>query len=235
MSFLNELKRRNVFKVGIGYAVVAWFIAQLLQLIFESFGTPDWVIKAALVLLAAGFPFALFFAWVYEMTPDGLRRDSEVRRSQPITSGTISRLKEAGTSSRQLNSIIYKSRCAGVIDLEMIDSILKSSTKHNAANNITGVLIATKTHFLQVLEGEFGILNETFERISADSRHDTIQLIDFSEIMDRRFGEWAMHGVAIFDLNQELANELRNKFGEENGGVRIPTTLHEVSEFLDSL
>ena len=85
MSLFNELKRRNVFKVGIAYVVVAWLVAQVLQLIFESFGTPDWVMKTVLVLLATGLPFALFFAWAFEMTPGGLKRESEVDRTQSIT------------------------------------------------------------------------------------------------------------------------------------------------------
>jgi adenylate cyclase len=87
LSFFNELKRRNVFKVGIGYVLIAWLFAQVLQLVFESFGTPDWAIKTVLVILASGLPFALFFAWVYEMTPEGLKRDIDVTRSQPITPG----------------------------------------------------------------------------------------------------------------------------------------------------
>jgi len=92
LSFFNELKRRNVFKVGIAYVVVAWLVAQVLQLIFESFGTPDWVMKTVLVLLATGAPFALFFAWAFEMTPEGLKRESEVDRSQSITHETGQKL-----------------------------------------------------------------------------------------------------------------------------------------------
>jgi TolB-like protein/Tfp pilus assembly protein PilF len=95
LSFFNELKRRNVFKVGIAYVVVAWLVAQVLQLVFESFGTPDWAIKSVLVLLATGLPFALFFAWAFEMTPEGLKRESEVDRSQSITSQTGSKLNYA--------------------------------------------------------------------------------------------------------------------------------------------
>lgn len=97
MSFFNELKRRNVFKVGIAYLVIAWLVAQVLQLVFEIFGTPDWVIKTVLVLLAAGLPLALFFAWAFELTPDGIRRESEVDRSQSITPQT----------GRKLNYAIY--------------------------------------------------------------------------------------------------------------------------------
>ena len=72
--------------------VVAWLVAQVLQLVFESFGTPDWVMKTVLVLLATGMPFALFFAWAFEMTPEGLKRESEVDRSQSITQETGQKL-----------------------------------------------------------------------------------------------------------------------------------------------
>ena len=92
MSLFNELKRRNVFKVGIAYIVVAWLVAQVLQLVFESFGTPDWAIKSVLVLLAIGLPFALFFAWAFEMTPEGIKREHEVDRSQSITPQTGKKL-----------------------------------------------------------------------------------------------------------------------------------------------
>ena len=92
MSIFNELKRRNVFKVGIAYVIVAWLVAQVLQLVFESFGTPDWAIKSVLVLLATGLPFALFFAWAFEMTPDGLKREQDVDRSQSMTPQTGSKL-----------------------------------------------------------------------------------------------------------------------------------------------
>jgi TolB-like protein/Tfp pilus assembly protein PilF len=92
LSIFNELKRRNVFKVGIAYVIVAWLVAQVLQLVFESFGTPAWAIKTVLVLLATGLPFALFFAWAFEMTPEGLKRESEVDRSQSIAPQTGSKL-----------------------------------------------------------------------------------------------------------------------------------------------
>ena len=97
MSFFNELKRRNVFKVAIAYVVVVWLVAQVLQLVFQSFGTPDWVMKTVLVLLATGLPFALFFAWAFEMTPEGLKREYEVDRSQSITPQT----------GRKLNNLIF--------------------------------------------------------------------------------------------------------------------------------
>ena len=92
LSLFNELKRRNVFRVGVAYIVVAWLVAQVLQLVFESFGAPDWVMKTVLVLLATGLPLALFFAWAFEMTSEGLKREHEVDRSQSITPQTGQKL-----------------------------------------------------------------------------------------------------------------------------------------------
>jgi hypothetical protein len=235
LSFYNELKRRKVFKVGIGYVLIAWLVAQVLQLAFESFGTPDWVIKTALVLLATGFPFSLFFAWVYEMTPEGLKREHEVGRSEPLTPETIRKLKGKSTKGSKLNSLIYKSRCKEPVNWDVVNSILASSSRNNPGNDITGVLVATETHFLQVLEGEFEALNQTFERIARDTRHDTVQLISFTELEEREFGEWAMHGIGLFDLNRELVTRLCEKFGEDSGVPRLPSTAGEVMEFLNML
>ena len=88
MTLFEELKRRNVFKVGIAYLVIAWLVAQVLQLVFETFATPDWVMKTVLVLLATGLPVALIFAWAFELTPEGLKREHEVDRSLTTTSQT---------------------------------------------------------------------------------------------------------------------------------------------------
>lgn len=227
LSFFNELKRRKVFKVGIGYVLIAWLIAQVLQLVFESFGTPDWVIKTALVLLASGLPIALILAWAYEMTPRGIKRETDLPRSQPLTSNTLQELKKTKGSSETLYRAIYKSRCKGKANWDLVESILASSSKNNPANRLTGVLVATETHFLQVLEGEFEPINETMEKISRDTRHEKIQLISFTEMQKRRFGDWAMHGIGLFELNSELTAELCEKFGEDNGNVRLPSRVDD--------
>ena len=88
MSLIQELKRRNVFKVGAAYVVLTWLIAQVTDVFLESFGAPEWVIKTVLLLLVIGFPLALFFAWAFEMTPDGIKKEKDVDRSQSITTET---------------------------------------------------------------------------------------------------------------------------------------------------
>jgi len=88
MSLFIELKRRNVFRVAIAYSIVAWLIAQVAEMAFESFGTPDWVMKTLLFLLVTGLPIAVIFAWAFEMTPEGIKREKDVDRSQSITQQT---------------------------------------------------------------------------------------------------------------------------------------------------
>ena len=91
----EELKRRNVFKVGTAYVVLAWLLAQITDVFLEPFGAPDWVIKSILLVLLAGFPLALFFAWAFEMTPEGIKKEKDVDRSQSITNETGQKLNLA--------------------------------------------------------------------------------------------------------------------------------------------
>jgi adenylate cyclase len=88
MSLISELKRRNVFRVAVAYTVIAWLLAQVADLAFDNFGTPDWVPKTFLFLLALGFPLAIFFAWAFELTPDGVRREVEVDPNKSVTPQT---------------------------------------------------------------------------------------------------------------------------------------------------
>lgn len=85
MSLFVELKRRNVVRVGIAYAVIGWVLAQIAEFAFENFGAPDWVLKTFVVVLLLGWPLALFFAWAFEVTPEGIKREAEVDRSDSIT------------------------------------------------------------------------------------------------------------------------------------------------------
>jgi len=87
-SFFEELKRRNVVRVGVVYLIVSWLLAQVADLMLENFEAPGWVIKSILVVLIIGFPLALVFAWAFELTPEGLKKETEVDRSQSITRQT---------------------------------------------------------------------------------------------------------------------------------------------------
>ena len=88
MFVFRELKRRNVFRVAIAYAMVGWFLAEVGALLFETFEAPGWVMKVFATVIVLGFPLALFFAWAYELTAEGLKREAEVDRSQSDTNPT---------------------------------------------------------------------------------------------------------------------------------------------------
>ena len=88
MSVFSELKRRNVFRVGIAYLVTAWLLLQVADLVLDNVPAPEWAMQILLLAVAAGFPIALLFAWAFEVTPEGVKLDSEVDRNQSITRAT---------------------------------------------------------------------------------------------------------------------------------------------------
>jgi TolB-like protein len=87
-QLFEELKRRNVFRVAFAYLAASWLILQVVELVLENTSAPDWVMQVFLLAVAVGFPFAVLFAWAYEMTPDGIKREHEVDRDSSITQQT---------------------------------------------------------------------------------------------------------------------------------------------------
>ena len=87
-NFFAELKRRNVYKVAVAYAVIAWLLIQAASIFVPAFDAPPWVIKAVIVVLMLGFPVALVLSWAFEITPEGIKRESEVTPDQSITAHT---------------------------------------------------------------------------------------------------------------------------------------------------
>jgi TolB-like protein/Tfp pilus assembly protein PilF len=85
-NFFAELKRRNVYKVAVAYAVVGWLIAQVATQIFPFLEIPNWVVRLVIVFIAIGFPIALIIAWAFEATPEGIKR-TEIADAMPATSG----------------------------------------------------------------------------------------------------------------------------------------------------
>src|SRR4249919_508216 len=75
MSLFEELKRRKVFKVGVGYLVVAWLIIQVASIGFPTFDAPPWALRVFILVLLLGFPISLLFAWAFDVTPEGIKAD----------------------------------------------------------------------------------------------------------------------------------------------------------------
>ncbi|HSE12266.1 MAG TPA: hypothetical protein VLB69_06505 [Rudaea sp.] len=78
MSFVAELKRRNVIRMAGLYLVAAWLITQVASTVLPAFDVPAWALRALIIVLALGFVPALIFAWVFELTPEGVKREAEV-------------------------------------------------------------------------------------------------------------------------------------------------------------
>jgi TolB-like protein/Tfp pilus assembly protein PilF len=87
MNFFTELKRRNVYKVAVAYAVVGWLLIQAASILFPTFDAPAWVMKVVVVIIAIGFPIALILAWAFEMTPEGIKRTDQAGESRRKRSG----------------------------------------------------------------------------------------------------------------------------------------------------
>jgi TolB-like protein/Tfp pilus assembly protein PilF len=88
MSLISELKRRNVFRVGAAYGIVGWLLVEVASVFLPTFGAPDWVMKAFSFLVILGFPLALILAWAFELTPEGIKRETAVEPAESIRRST---------------------------------------------------------------------------------------------------------------------------------------------------
>src|ERR1051326_7601723 len=87
-NFFAELKRRNVYKVAVAYAVASWLLIQIATQVFPFFEIPNWAVRLVVLLVIAGFPVALVLSWAFEITPEGIKRESEVEADKSITRHT---------------------------------------------------------------------------------------------------------------------------------------------------
>lgn len=106
-SFLRELRRRNVFKVAVAYAIVGWLLIQIAATVLPIFETPGWILPVFTFLLILGFPIALIFSWAYELTPEGLERTKAVPKTESI----------AHVTGRKLDFVIISLLATGIVFL----------------------------------------------------------------------------------------------------------------------
>ncbi|HCT55525.1 MAG TPA: adenylyl cyclase, partial [Balneola sp.] len=91
-NFIEELKRRNVFKVAVAYAIAGWLIIQIVTVIEAPLNIPDWFDTVVIVLVGIGFPLTLIFAWAFELTPEGIKKSREVEITESVTDRTGKKL-----------------------------------------------------------------------------------------------------------------------------------------------
>ena len=117
-QLFQELKRRNVFRVALAYLAAGWLVLQVVQLVLESTSAPDWVMQVFLLAVAVGFPFAVLFAWAFELTPEGIKREKDVDRENSITQ----------TTGRKLNLAIIVV-LASAVTILLVDKFMLQSDR----------------------------------------------------------------------------------------------------------
>gem|GEM_PF-150385 len=99
-GFFEELKRRHVWRVAVAYAIAAWLLVQVATQVFPFFNIPNWAVRLVVILLAVGFVVAVVFAWVYELTSEG------IRRTEPVHSSGAREWHDTHSVGRKLNTVI---------------------------------------------------------------------------------------------------------------------------------
>lgn len=118
--------------------------------------------------------------------------------------------------------LIYISEHDKAIDEEFLFSIMEASEKHNVELGITGLLLASDRHFIQVLEGSRANVNELYDIIVKDKRHNSIELVSYKPIAERAFPEWSMKIVSIDDSNKGLQEMILSHYGSSAGDFNFP-------------
>ena len=118
--------------------------------------------------------------------------------------------------------MIYRSRSVEPLNWEIVRSITSVSERNNEASGLTGVLLASRSHFMQAIEGNFEDVNAAFRRICRDERHTELSIVGFSITDARLFGGWGMRGIGAFDFNKQIEDELKEKYGEEERSIHFP-------------
>ena len=156
-KLFNELKRRNVVRVAIAYGVLGWVSLQAADILFSTFGAPEWVAKSFAALLLLGFPFACLFAWAFEMTPEGVMKTEEVDRSDSITHST----------GRKLDYIIIAALVIGVAYL-----LFERRSEPEMATVESEDAVAVVESVEEPAESQKSIAVLPFVNMSSDKEHE---------------------------------------------------------------
>src|SRR5438309_1438482 len=124
-GFFGELKRRNVYKVAVAYAVVSWLLIQVATQVFPFFEIPNWAVRLVVLLLILGFPVALILSWAFEITPEGIKRESEVAHERSKTRHTGRRIVGL--------TIVVAVIAAGLLVFQLLRSKSSVTPRHSEA------------------------------------------------------------------------------------------------------
>ncbi|HEY2568203.1 MAG TPA: hypothetical protein VGI25_02670 [Candidatus Udaeobacter sp.] len=196
-NFFAELKRRNVIRAAILYLGAVWALAQGISQLGPSFGAPDWATRWFVVAAAIGFPFSIAFAWFYEFTPEGLKRESEIDPAESVTRHT----------GRKLDFAII-----GVLAVAVVLLLTDRFVLRHGVNETTAAPIAEKS--IAVLPFE-NLSEEKQNEYFTDGVQDEI-LSDLAKIADLK----VISRTSVMQYKSSVARNLR-KIGEELGVAHV--------------
>jgi len=161
MSFYSELRRRNVFKVGIVYVVVAWLLLQVSDTLGPALHLPEWFVSAVAFLLILGFPVAIIFAWAFDLTPEGLKSETQADPVAP----------EAGQIGRKLNYIVV---AALVLALSyfVIDKVVFNSGRDTPSTSTTDQVAQQQSAEIESANADNSIAVLPFVNMSSDEEQE---------------------------------------------------------------
>ncbi len=207
-NFFAELKRRNVYKVAVVYAIVGWLLIQVATQVFPFFEIPNWSVRLLVVLLLFGFPIALVLAWAFELTPEGIKRAEDVTPSESITHRT----------GRKLTAlIVFVALVAAVL-------LLLQLTRHKpavATGNSAAASAVAKAAPEVIPEKSIAVLpfeNRSDEKQNAyfaDGVQDEI-LTDLARIADLK----VISRTSVMHYRSGIARNLR-EIGEQLGVAHV--------------
>src|SRR5438093_2045930 len=134
-NFFAELKRRNVYKVAVAYAVVSWLLIQAASIFLPAFDAPPWAMKIFIIVIIFGFPVALIFSWAFEITPEGIKLESEIEQSKSIARRTGRKIVAL--------TIALAVVAAGLFVYQVVRSRSTSTTQNTASSVRTEAATAT--------------------------------------------------------------------------------------------
>jgi TolB-like protein/tetratricopeptide (TPR) repeat protein len=226
-KYIEELNRRHVFKAGIAYLVVAWLIAQVASIVLPTFIAPPYLMKSLLFILAIGFPVNLIFAWIYDITPEGIKKTDEIDRGKP----------KSTLSSQRFNKVIIVS-LSFIVMLLLFNQFRKTPTNNseNVANTEDAVSIAPLLKSIAVLPFQNWSGNDSLEYFVDGMTDEVITRLTKVSGLDKVISRTSVFKFkettkSIPEIAEELAvsHILESSFQKVGNQFKIKYSLIEVS------